>query len=248
MLQTQENTQLDLFEGKLLTTKQRLEVQKYIDDCHREVVRKNDESKNIQLLLDEGGFIEGIDYVNNFEIHEKTYTHEFGYSYNNTQWEAEVSVMRGSGGCQIIYDVLRDGKITVEKSYVYREGDKLQCSSFTQQYRFYLVSSLLRKLKENNEDALRKLEIKNRAQTVLEYTVEKYTKLFPNATVTIGADYNRRRNDYTEFKTVIINFTSGSYVIYRLGYANDGEYFHKSFDGAVDVLKGIDLLNHFNNQ
>ena len=97
-------------------------------------------------------------------------------------------------------------------------------------------------------DKERKLEIKNRAQTVLEYTVEKYTKLFPNATVTIGADYNRRRNDYTEFKTVIINFTSGSYVIYRLGYANDGEYFHKSFDGAVDTLKGIDLLNHFNNQ
>ena len=248
MLQTQENTQLDLFEGKLLTTKQRLEVQKYIDDCHREVVRKNDESKNIQLLLDEGGFIEGIDYVNNFEIHEKTYTHEFGYSYNNTQWEAEVSVMRGSGGCQIIYDVLRDGKITVEKSYVYREGDKLQCTCITSQYRHYKPSSLLAKLKEHNSYSLGQLESTNKKQNIIEYTVEKYTKLFPNAEVKIGSDYNRGRNNYSEFKTVIINFPSGSYVIYRLGYDNDGEYLHKKFDNVVDTLKGMDLLNHFNNQ
>ena len=56
------------------------------------------------------------------------------------------------------------------------------------------------------------------------------------------------RNNYNEFKTVIINFTSGSYVIYRLGYTNDGEYLHKKFDNVVDTLKGMDLLNHFNNQ
>ena len=240
--------QLDLFEGKVLTTEQRLEVQSYIERGDKEVVRKREENIKIQLLLDRAGFREGIDYINDFDVSEKTYNHEFGYSYNNTQWEAEVSVMRNSGGCQILFDSFRNGKIEMGKSYVYREGDKLQCTCITSQYRHYKPSSLLAKLKEHNSYSLGQLESTNKKQNIIEYTVEKYTKLFPNAEVKIGSDYNRGRNNYTEFKTVIINFTSGSYVIYRLGYDNDGEYLHKKFDNVVDTLKGMDLLNHFNNQ
>jgi len=243
-----ETMQLDLFEGKILTNDQRLEIQQYISKCDKEVVRKREEHIKIQLLLDRAGFKIGIDYVNDFEVFEKTYNHEFGYSYNNTQWEAEVTVMRSSGGCQIIYDVIKEGKITISKSFVYREGDKLQCTNITSQYRYYKPSSLLTKLKENNESILNKLESIKTKSNLLDYTVEKYTKLFPDAKVSVGRDYNRGRNNYSEFKTVIINFPSGSYVIYRLGYNNDGEYLHKKFDNVVDTLKGMDLLNHFNNQ
>ena len=242
------SVQLDLFEGKVLTNEQRLTIQSYIKTCDKEIVRKQEENIRIQLLLDEAGFRQGIDYVNNFEIYEKTYDHEFGYEYNNTQWEAEVSVMRSSGGCSILYDTLRNGELVMGKSYVSREGDKLQCTSITSQYRYYKPSSLLTKLKEHNNSELRKLEANDKKQNILEYTVEKYKKLFPNAEVTIGSDYDRNRNNYNEFKTVIINFTSGSYVIYRLGYEQDREYLHKKFDNIVDTLKGIDLLNHFNNQ
>ena len=156
--------------------------------------------------------------------------------------------MRSSGGCQILFDSFRNGKIEMGKSYVSREGDKLQCTSITSQYRYYKPSSLLAKLKEHNSYSLGQLESTNKKQNIIEYTVEKYTKLFPNAEVKIGSDYNRGRNNYSEFKTVIIKFPSGSYVIYRLGYDNDGEYLHKKFDNVVDTLKGMDLLNHFNNQ
>jgi hypothetical protein len=156
--------------------------------------------------------------------------------------------MASSGGCHILYDTLRNGELVMGKSYVSREGDKLQCTSITSQYRYYKPSSLLTKLKEHNNSELRKLEANDKKQNILEYTVEKYKKLFPNAEVTIGSDYDRSRNNYTEFKTIIINFTSGSYVIYRLGYEQDREYLHKKFDKIVDTLKGIDLLNHFNNQ
>ena len=241
-------TQLDLFEGKILTTDQKLEIQQYISRCDKEVLRKQNENREIMLLLDEAGFRQGIDYVNDFGVEVKTYEHEFGYCYNNTEWVAEVEVMRSSGGCQILFDSFRNGKIEMGKSYVSREGDKLQCTSITSQYRYYKPSSLLAKLKEHNNFSLRQLEATNKKQSILEYTVEKYTKLFPNAEVKVGSDYNRGRNNYSEFKTVIINFTSGSYVIYRLGYNNDGEYLHKKFDKVVDTLKGIDLLNHFNNQ
>ena len=243
-----ETMQLDLFEGKILTNDQRLEIQQYITKCDKEVSRKQIENREIMLLLNEAGFREGIDYINNFDVFEKIYDHEFGYSYNNTQWMAKVEVMRSSGGCQILFDSFRNGKIEMGKSFVYREGNKLQCTSITSQYRYYKPSSLLTKLKEHNSYSLGQLESTNKKQSILEYTVEKYTKLFPNAEVKIGSDYNRGRNNYSEFKTVIINFTSGSYVIYRLGYDNDGEYLHKKFDNVVDTLKGMDLLNHFNNQ
>ena len=243
-----ETMQLDLFEGKILTNDQRLEIQQYISKCDKEVVRKREENIKIQLLLDRAGFREGIDYVNDFGVGVKTYDHEFGYNYNNTEWVAEVEVMRSSGGCQILYDTFRNGKIEMGKSFVYREGDKLQCTSITSQYRHYKPSSLLSKLEKHNAYSLIQLESTNKKQNVIEYTVEKYTKLFPNAEVKIGSDYNRGRNNYSEFKTVIINFPSGSYVIYRLGYDNDGEYLHKKFDNVVDTLKGMDLLNHFNNQ
>ena len=243
-----ETMQLDLFEGKILTNDQRLEIQQYITKCDKEVSRKQIENREIMLLLNEAGFREGIDYINNFDVFEKIYDHEFGYSYNNTQWMAKVEVMRSSGGCQILFDSFRNGKIEMGKSYVYREGNKLQCTSITSQYRYYKPSSLLTKLKEHNSYSLGQLESTNKKQSILEYTVEKYTKLFPNAEVKIGSDYNRVRYNYSEFKTVIINFTSGSYVIYRLGYDNDGEYLHKKFDNVVDTLKGMDLLNHFNNQ
>ena len=243
-----ETMQLDLFEGKILTNDQRLEIQQYISKCDKEVVRKREENIKIQLLLDRAGFREGIDYVNDFGVGVKTYDHEFGYNYNNTEWVAEVEVMRSSGGCQILFDSFRNGKIEMGKSYVSREGDKLQCTSITSQYRYYKPSSLLAKLKEHNSYSLRQLESTNKKQNIIEYTVEKYTKLFPNAEVKIGSDYNRGRIIFNEFKTVIINFPSGSYVIYRLGYDNDGEYLHKKFDNVVDVLKGMDLLNHFNNQ
>jgi len=244
-----ETMQLDLFEGKILTNDQRLEIQQYIANCDKEAIRKQNENREISLLLDEAGFRIGIDYINDFEVFSKIYDHEFGYSYNNTEWVAEVEVMRSSGGCQILFDSFRNGKIKTSKSYVYREGDKLQCTSITSQYRYYKPSSLLTKLKEHNSYSLGQLESTNKKQSILKYTVEKYTKLFPNAKIKIGSDYNRGRySDYSEFKTVIINFPSGSYVIYRLGYDNDGEYLHKKFDNVVDTLKGMDLLNHFNNQ
>ena len=243
-----ETMQLDLFEGKILTNDQRLEIQQYITKCDKEASRKQIENREIMLLLDEAGFRIGIDYINNFDMFEKTYNHEFGYNYNNTQWEAEVEVMRSSGGCQILFDSFRNGKIEMGKSYVYREGDKLQCTCITSQYRHYKPSSLLSKLKEHNNYSLIQLETTNKKQSIIEYTVEKYTKLFPNAEVKVGRDYDKNRNNYSEFKTVIINFPSGSYVVYRLGYDNDREYLHKKFDNVVNTLKGMDLLNHFNNQ
>jgi hypothetical protein len=241
------SVQLDLFEGKILTTEQELKIQSYIERCDKEVSRKQIENREIMLLLDEAGFRIGIDYINDFEISEKTYDQEFGYSYNNTQWEAEVSVMRSSGGCYILYDTLRNGKIEMSKSGVYREGDKLQCTSITSQYRYYKPSSLLSKLKEHNEKIQHQFEVNNKKQSVIEYTVEKYKKLYPEAKIFIGTDYYKNfGSTYKEFKTVKVEFKSGSSVTFKLGYENDREVLHKKHD--VQPITTEQLLEMFNNQ
>ncbi len=247
-MEEKNEIQLDLFEGKILTSHQELEVQQYIERCKKDVLRNTENNKTIQLLLDEAGFKPGVDYVNTFKVGEVTNNREFGYRYNKTEFEKEVTVMTNSGGCEIIHNVIREGKKAKRQSFVWREGNKLQCTNITSQYRYYKPSSLLAKLKENNERVESDIRTNDKKSNILNYTVEKYTKLFPNAKVSIGSDYTRSRNTFSEFKTVIINFPSGSYVIYRLGYEQDREYLHKKFDKVVDTLKGIDLLNHFNKQ
>ena len=47
------SVQLDLFEGKILTTEQQSEIISYIEKCDKEVVRKQNENRATMLLLDE---------------------------------------------------------------------------------------------------------------------------------------------------------------------------------------------------
>ena len=85
---------------------------------------------------------------------------------------------------------------------------------------------------------------------LLDYTLNKYTTLFPNATVQTGTGYMSR----SSFTTVLVSFPkgddvdSGSWVEFKLGYRQDEEYKYKKFDAKVDALKGMDLLNYFNEQ
>jgi hypothetical protein len=45
------SVQLDLFEGKILTTEQRLEIQKFIERCDKEVVRKQKRIEEFNYYL-----------------------------------------------------------------------------------------------------------------------------------------------------------------------------------------------------
>ena len=102
------------------------------------------------LMLDEAGFVQGKDYNSNFEIHEVTTEKEFGYSYNNTNYEYEVTYLNACGNVYLKVNTIHEGKIKNYNSTVSREGDKLMCTSVTSQYRYYKPSSLLVKFNEHN--------------------------------------------------------------------------------------------------
>ena len=243
------SNQLDLFHGVVLTTEQQEQVDNFIKSQEKRAVERQEEMNRTMLLLDEAGFVMGVDYACNFEIEEVTGEREFGYSYNNTNFEYEVTYINSWGCVYLITDTIKDGKIVKDNASVDREGDKLMCTNITEQYRYYKPSTLLTKLKESRKAKINELSRQNKEQVCLDYTIAKYQKLYPEAEVKEGSDYIRYgRHDYQQFKIVVIEFKSGSSVTFKLGYDYDldSERLHKRYDAQKETVE--QTLKRFNNQ
>ena len=244
-----ETMQLDLFHGVVLTTKQQEEVDKFVSDQAKRAVSTQESINRTMLLLDEAGFVQGVDYDSNFEVYEVTKEVSFGYSYNNTNYEHEVTYMNAVGTVYLIVDTIKEGKIVKYNASVDREGNKVMCTNITQQYRYYKPSSLLTKLKESRKAKMNELNRQNKEQVCLDYTVAKYQKLYPEATVKAGSDYYRGyRRGYESFPIVQIEFKSGSSVTFKLGYGYefDQERLHNRYDAQKETVE--QTLERFNNQ
>jgi hypothetical protein len=241
--------QLDLFHGVVLTTEQQEKIDSFVKSEAKRAVVSQENVNRTMLLLDEAGFVQGVDYNSNFEVYEVTKEREFGYSYNNTNFEHEVTYMNAVGGVHLIIDTIRDNKIVKYNASVSREGDKLMCTNITDQYRYYKPSTLLTKLKEHRKAKIQELDRRDKEQVCLDYTIEKYKKLYPEAEVKKDNDYAKYgRYDYQQFKTVVVKFKSGSSVIFKLGYGYelDKERLHKSYDAQKETVE--QTLERFNNQ
>ena len=241
-----ETMQLDLFHGVVLTTEQQEEVNKFIKGQAERAVKSQDDVNKTMLLLDEAGFVQGVDYDSSFEVYEVTKEHTFGYSYNNTNYEYEVTYMNAVGGVYLKVNTIKEGKIKEYGASVDREYNKLMCTSVTEQYRYYKPSTLYTKFNEYNERKVNELEHNNKQKIALDIIVAKYQKLYPKAEVKIGSDYYRR--SYNSFPIVKVKFESGSSVEFTLGYGDEmeKERFHKKWDAQTETTK--DLLTRFNNQ
>ena len=238
--------QLDLFQGVLLSTKQEKEVATWIENQAKRAVNAQDEVNRVMLMLDRAGFVQNKDYKCNFEVFEVTKEQEFGYSYNNTNFEKEVTYMNAVGNVTLITNSIFEGKMKKYNASVSREGDKLMCTTITDQYRYYKPSSLLVKYNEYNSLQNSKLNRLNAEGVAIKNVIAKYKKLYPEANVVAGTDYYRR--SYQSFPIVTVKFASGSTVSFTLGYSGDLENvrFHKKYDAVSESTEA--LLERFNNQ
>ena len=232
--------QLELFQ--VLNQEQQTEVNDYVVRENQRVVNRVASIKRIIDLLETGGFVEDIDFERDFEIGESTHERTFGWG--DDKFKAEITVNTTAGGIRLIHKRFYNGKVETTTSSVGREGDKLECSMITPQYRAYKPASLLVKLHEYNENQELKFNSYHKKKDMLSYTINKYTILFPNAKVQEGMGYQGR----SSFATVLVSFPSDSYVEFKLGFEQDKEFVFRKWDGKVDAYKGIDLLNYFNKQ
>ena len=240
------NNQLDLFQGVLLTTKQEQEVATWVENQAKRAVKGQDEINTISLMLDRAGFVQGTDYDTNFEVFEVTSKREFGYSYNNTNFTKEVTYMNAVGNVHLITNCIHEGEMKKYKASVSRDGNKLMCTSITEQYRYYIPSSLYTKFKEHNERKINELAHTKKQAIALDIIVAKYEELYPKAEVVVGTDYYRR--SYSSFPIVKVKFESGSEVSFTLGYGDEmeKERLHKKYDAVVETTEA--LMERFNNQ
>jgi hypothetical protein len=233
------------FDFKTLNREQEERVGRFVSTSANNVAKEEHEVYTIENMLTEAGFVKGVDFENTFKrLGLVTKTKSFGYGED--KFETEVTFEDYEGNIVIKYQYFNKSKnqITNENGFIRREGNKLECTSITSQYRAYKPTSLLQKLKDNNAQAQYDFKSHNRKLSILNHTLEKYKTKYPNAQVGVTEEYSR----YRTYTLVQVKFENGSYVSFELGHENDKERIHTVRNTVMDSMSAIEILDMFNNQ
>jgi hypothetical protein len=235
--------QLDLFAGIVLTTEQQSQVDRYIDNVNKSANFQRNKVQQLEQLLVEAGFKKGINFENTFKSSLETST--VGIGWGNNQFETEVTAEFHSGdvvlkGLRFVNNELIKATFNIDV-----DKDKVQCYTVQGQSRYIKPKTLLEKLNQYNEcqkDALKDFQNKTNLKQIV---VEKYTKLYPNAVVTVKSDWTKYSGS---FEVIEVKFESGSYVQFRLDTYNNKEYMFRNHDAEFVKLNSEELLNRFSKQ
>jgi hypothetical protein len=235
--------QLDLFAGIVLTTEQQSQVDRYIDNVNKSANFQRNKVQQLEQLLVEAGFKKGINFENTFKSSLETST--VGIGWGNNQFETEVTAEFHSGdvvlkGLRFVNNGLIKATFNIDV-----DKDKVQCYTVQGQSRYIKPKTLLEKLNQYNEcqkDALKDFQNKTNLKQIV---VEKYTKLYPNAVVTVKSDWTKYSGS---FEVIEVKFESGSYVQFRLDTYNNKEYMFRNHDAEFVKLNSEELLNRFSKQ
>ena len=235
--------QLDLFAGIVLTTEQQSQVDRYIDNINQSTNWQRNKVQQLEQLLVEAGFKKGIDFENTFKSSLETKNIKIGYGI--WQFETEITAEFHSGdvvlkGLRFVNNELIKATFTINV-----DNDKVQCYTVQGQSRYIKPKTLLEKLNQYNEcqkDALKDFQNKTNLKQIV---VEKYTKLYPNAVVTVKSDWTKYSGS---FEVIEVKFESGSYIQFRLDTYNNKEYMFRNHDAEFVKLNSEELLNRFSKQ
>ena len=235
--------QLDLFAGIVLTVEQQSQVDRNIDNINKSTNWQRNKVQQIEQLLFEAGFKKGIDFENTFKSSLETRNIKIGYG--SGQFETEVTAEFHSG--DVVLKGLRffDGKLTNTTFNIDIDNDKVQCYTVQGHSRYIKPKTLLEKLNQHNEcqkDCLKDFQNKTNLKQII---VEKYIKLYPNATITVKSDWTKYSGS---FEVIEVKFESGSYIQFKLDTYNNKEYMYKKHDAEFDNLNSEELLNRFSKQ
>jgi hypothetical protein len=241
--------QLDMFAGILFTPEQEQKIAEFIKI--REDIANTNESINKQReqLLINNGFVKDVDFVNTFKIETVTNEMTIGYTYNKTDFKAEITYKTIDGGIFLKgkrFGTYSNPNELVDSTFnIEFERDKVNCSTIQDNYRYIKPATLLEKLKTYNSRQEQLLEEYKKKNNLKQSIVEKYTKLYPNATITVKSDYSRYSGT---FDVIEVKFESGSYVQFILDTYNNKEYIHKKYDAEFEKMNSEELLERFSKQ
>jgi hypothetical protein len=237
--------QLDLFAGILLTPEQDKIVEEFIkNQSHSAFLAEKRIQQNEKLLID-NGFIYGMDFINTYKIETVTQEVTLGSSWNKNQFEIELTYERGSGGIflkgkRFYSNELKDSTFSIEF-----DGNKVQCPTIQDNYRYIKPATLLEKLKIYSERAETLFEDYKKKTNLKGMIVEKYTKLYPNAIIITKKEWSKYSGD---FDIIEVKFDSGSYIQFRLDTYRNTEYIYKKYDAEFEKMGADELLERFSKQ
>lgn len=237
--------QLDLFAGVLLTQEQQEMVDKHIDRCNKNAEYLKQNNQRLEQMLLGAGFIKDVDFVNDFETQTKTRDVILGYSYNNTQFETEVTHVETKGSIRLKAVYFNTKELQEREFSIDLDKDKVQCTAIQDQYRYIKPTTLLEKLRTYDERQRYSYNEYVKRNSLKDSIVEKYTKLYPNATVEVKNEWSKYSGT---FGIIEVKFQSGSYVQFTMDTHNQVERFYKKYDAQFEQMSVEEVLNKFNNQ
>jgi hypothetical protein len=239
--------QLPLF-ADMLTVEQEQRVAEAKASATKQMQRQKDEVIRKMSMVIDAGFSPA----------------QYGYSIdcikvtreiNVNSWReeckmVEVELDHFKGNFYIVFDEYDKGKneIVKRKAIVDLRGDKMECYWLNNNSRAMKPTTILANIAKAAETAKYKYEIANKTKSIVEYTVDKYKKLYPDAKVEAGKGYNSGRGNYEEFDTVTVKFKSGSYLSFRVFSEPDKEYVNKTYDAVFTKMTKTEIMDYFNAQ
>jgi hypothetical protein len=237
--------QLDLFAGILFTPEQEKLINNYLERQKTTVNLNTIANQRNEELLIRNGFRLGIDFQNTFKTEIITREVTLGSSYDKTQFTTELTFENTTGHISLNGKQFYNGELINSMFSVYFERDKVQCNSIQEQYRYVKPTTLLEKLKIHNSRQEVLFEEYKKKVSLKETIIEKYTKLYPKATVTSKNDWSKYSGS---FDIIEVKFESGSYIQFRLDTYYNKEYLHKKHDAEFEKMNSDELLEKFSKQ
>jgi hypothetical protein len=243
--QIKDPNQLDMFAGILLTPEQDKMIASFIANQKALIIKFKEANTRDEKLLIDNGFIRDIHFINTFKVEPATKEVSLGSSYSGNAFKTELTfeVVVGSillKGKQFYDNELKDSTFIVE----FNKG-KVQSSTIQGQYRFIKPATLLEKLETYSKRSEYQFEEYQKKTNLKQNVIEKYTKLYPNATIEVKKEWTKYSGD---FEVIKVQFTSGSYVQFRLDTYKNIEYLYKKYDAEVDKMNSDELLERFSKQ
>jgi hypothetical protein len=243
--QIKDPNQLDMFAGILLTPEQDKMIASFIANQKALIIKCKEANIRDEKLLIDNGFIRDVHFVNSFKIESVTREVSLGSNYNGNAFKTELTFEIIGGyislkGKQFYNNELKNSTFSVE----FDKG-KVQSPTIQDQYRFIKPKTLLEKLETYNKRSEYQFEEYKKKTNLKQNVIEKYTKLYPNTTITVKKEWNKYNGD---FEIIEVKFTSGSYVQFRLDTYRNIEYLYKKYDAEVDKMNSDELLERFSKQ
>lgn len=247
-------SQLDLFEGVVLSEKQQELLTEFQTNNTRKTKIAHERNINMVNALIEGGFVKDVDFENTFETKVVTNDVQLGYSFKGNQFEAkDVTYNTNKGGVCFLskrYNKVEDKVVDTKINYYSFDGNKnkIECESVVGSYRAVKLTTLLTKLQEHRERAESAFKQEKEQKIAFAKVIAKLQAKCPAAdvlSITEGVKYGTR---YFEVRKVKAQFENGSYVMFNVRVSDSTYSVDRKYDAELLAMSTDEVLANFTNQ